>query len=97
MTENVPQFAESDAGLTALLERYLSARGLRMPEVVTGNKTVEEAKELAAAISTGSRTQILHEIADVALSAAVVAAHYEITVEECIALKTEFDRGRGDR
>lgn len=36
-----------------------------------------------------------HELADVVLAAAVVAAHYGFTVEEAIAQKITYDSGRG--
>lgn len=65
-----------------------------------------EARELRDAVTDAAREQptdmdgvwwqhARHELADVVLSAAVLARYLRTTVETCIAEKTEADRGRG--
>lgn len=43
----------------------------------------------------GLLREVRHEIADVALAIATLAKFLDVTVEDCIAEKTEADRGRG--
>lgn len=66
-----------------------------------------EARELRDAVSDATRERpdmadsggwwlhARHELADVVLSAAVLARYLGTSVEACIAEKTEADRGRG--
>lgn len=64
-----------------------------------------EARELHDAVEALTRSNmdglsrcrehVRHEIADVALSNAALATMFNVTVEDCIAEKTEADRGRG--
>ena len=77
------------------LGRYLASRGLDTPDNTSGEKAKEEASELVAAIASGDMTAIRHEIADLALVAAVVARNYGVAVEDCITEKTTADLGRG--
>lgn len=77
------------------LLKYLRVRDMGMPTTTTGDKVVDEAKELKEALAGNSFVKIQHEIADVVLSAAVVAWNNNTTVEECIEVKTAADKGRG--
>ncbi|HEX5347825.1 MAG TPA: hypothetical protein VFW64_12125 [Pseudonocardiaceae bacterium] len=67
-----------------------------------------EARELRDAVDDAARQRpdvgddsagwwphARHELADVVLAAAVLARYLDTTVEQCIAEKTEADRGRG--
>ena len=80
-----------------LLSAYLDARGIEMPSGRSGRKVAEEAVELVevCARDTPDRDQLAHELADVVLAAAVVAAHHGFTVEEAIRAKIAYDTGRG--
>ena len=83
-------------GLDTLLSAYLTARGLPLPVITTGEKAVEEAKELVAAIAAGDDAAVRAELADLAIVAAVVARQWGTTVEACIAEKAASDKGRGE-
>jgi NTP pyrophosphatase (non-canonical NTP hydrolase) len=50
---------------------------------------------LEAKVDEGHRSDVRAEIADVVLSATALAGFLGVSVEECIAEKTEADRGRG--
>jgi NTP pyrophosphatase (non-canonical NTP hydrolase) len=59
-----------------------------------------EAAELAVACKradalNGWPAFVRHEIADVVLAVVTLANMLDLTVEDCIAEKTEHDRGRG--
>lgn len=88
--------ATQDPGLDALLTRYLEARGLPLPVITTGEKALEEAAELVAAIAADDPAGIRAEVADLAIVAAVVARQLGTTVEACILEKSVSDQGRGE-
>jgi phosphoribosyl-ATP pyrophosphohydrolase len=81
------------------LDEYLSARGLDMPDGSSARKVAEEAIELVEVCSATEPDVrvVAHELADVVLAAAVVAAHHGFTVEEAIRSKIDLDRGREQR
>lgn len=83
-------------GLETAMLNYFAARKSDVPVITTGHKAIEEATELVEAIATGEAAAIRHEIADLALVAAVVARQWGTTVEACIAEKAEHDKGRGE-
>lgn len=83
-------------GLDELLTRYLEARGLPLPVITTGEKALEEATELVAAIAVGDPAGIRAEVADLAIVAAVVARQWGTTVEACVIEKSVSDQGRGE-
>jgi phosphoribosyl-ATP pyrophosphohydrolase len=78
-----------------LLLQYLVSRGIPMPEITTGRKVLEEARELVDAIGIGDIDQIADEVGDVVLVAAVIAQAHGLTVEDCVRGKTARDAGRG--
>lgn len=96
-------------GLAALHARYLELRqhtlstdGMDFDEAVEAQAAyvLGEAAELAVSCKggTGGWGVSRHtrcEIADVALSLVTLANLLGVTVEDCIAEKTEEDRGRG--
>lgn len=82
--------------IDALLDTYLAARGLALPVITTGDKAIEEAKELVAAIAVGDDPAIRAELADLVIVAAVVARQWGTTVEACILEKAASDKGRGE-
>lgn len=81
----------------ALLHDYLAARGLTITDGHNARKVAEEAIELVEACSRDvpRRDQVMHEVADVVLAAAVIAEHHGFTVEEAIRAKIALDTGRG--
>lgn len=81
------------------LHEYLSARGLDMPDGSSARKVAEEAIELVEVCSAAKPDVrvVAHELADVVLAAAVVAAHHGFTVEDAIRAKIDLDRGRERR
>lgn len=85
--------------VAAYLSEYLTARGLDMPSGASARKVAEEAVELVevCAASSPDPQVIAHELADVVLAAAVVAAHYGFTVEDAMRAKIDLDRGREAR
>lgn len=98
MTATTGTTARGD--LDALLSRYLDARGLVNADVIDiedqAKYVVAEALELYEAVLSGFPSAAVRlEIADVALAVALCARVAWTTVEECIAEKTEADRGRG--
>jgi hypothetical protein len=78
-----------------LLLKYLELREIPMPEIATGRKIMEEARELVEAIASGDEGNIHAEIADVVLTAAVIAHSQGVSVEDCILAKAYADAGRG--
>lgn len=64
------------------------ARELREP-------VTDAARERPAVLDGPWWEHARHELADVVLSATVLARYLGTTVEACIAEKTEADRGRG--
>lgn len=78
------------------LTDYLAARGLAMPDGSSAGKVLEEAGELVEVcdVEHPDRLRVQHELADVVLAAAVVAAHHGFTVEEALRAKTSHDTGR---
>lgn len=89
MTPAVP-----DPTVEARLDRYLEARGIPLPKG-TVKYVLGEAKELVEAHKIGDGWGVELELADVVLACAVLARQLGTTVEDCIAAKTEHDRGRG--
>lgn len=83
--------------IESMLDDYLASRGLHRPSGASARKVAEEAIELVEECSKESPdvAAVAHELADVVLAAAVVAAHYGFTVEEAIAQKIAYDAGRG--
>jgi NTP pyrophosphatase (non-canonical NTP hydrolase) len=79
-----------------LLVDYLDARGIEMPSGRSARKVAEEAVELVEVCGkeTPELDQVAHELADVVLAAAVVAAHYGVTIEDAITAKIVFDSDR---
>jgi hypothetical protein len=84
-------------GMEAIMLGYFEQRGIDLPVYTNGNKGIEEAQELAEAWAEGDRDHIMQEIADLAIVAAVAAKTQGTTVEECVALKTAKDAGRGPK
>lgn len=92
------------ADLTALAQHYLNQRG-HIPstagmagwaQVLAQAAYVHgETHELIEAADHGDRTAVQHELADVIISATILAWALDTTPEECIALKTLADSGRG--
>jgi hypothetical protein len=96
--------------LAEMQSKYLAARGLTISTAgkpfmtaMAGQATyvLSEAKELYDAVSDLFATAnvdmaecIRHEIADVVLATVTLANIMCVTVEDCIAEKTEADRGR---
>ena len=80
-----------------LLHDYLAARGLTITDGHDAKKVAEEAVELVEACSRDvpRRDEVMHELADVVLAAAVIAEHHGFTVEEAIRAKIALDAGRG--
>lgn len=80
----------------AMLHDYLTARGLIITDGHNARKVAEEAIELVEACSRDvpSRDQVMHEVADVVLAAAVIAEHHGFTVEEAIRAKIALDTDR---
>lgn len=85
------------SAIATMLDEYLASRGLERPSGSSARKVAEEAIELVEACSKESpdMAAVKHELADVVLAAAVVAAHYGFTVEEAIAQKITYDSVRG--
>lgn len=86
----------------------LSFAALRGPDRLRSQAAyvLGEARELRDAVTDAARERAAdldgvwweharHELADVVLSAAVLARYLHTTVETCIAEKTEADRDRG--
>lgn len=73
--------------------RYVLGEARELAEAMTNlvqyrpYRTPQQAADL--------RTNVEHEIADVAIALANLADMLGVTVEDCIAKKTEHDRGRG--
>lgn len=82
--------------LDQMLTSYLVLRGMKLPVVTTGRKILEEGQELVDAIASDEIEQIELEIGDVALTLAVIARKYKLTIEDCIASKTFHDLLRGE-
>jgi phosphoribosyl-ATP pyrophosphohydrolase len=80
----------------ALLRDYLASRGLAMPSGASARKVAEEAVELVEECSRDvpDPDRVAHELADVVLAAAVVAAHHGLTIEDAIRAKTHHDKNR---
>lgn len=70
-----------------------------MPASASARKVAEESIELVEACSRDvpRRDEVMHELADVVLAAAVVAEHYGFTVDEAIRAKIALDAGRESR
>lgn len=79
-----------------LLDRYLAARGLSIPDGTSARKVAEEAVELVevCAATEPDRDRVAHELADVVLAAAVVARAHGIGLEDAIESKVRLDTGR---
>lgn len=82
--------------IATYLDEYLAARGLARPDGASARKVAEEAVELveACAATHPDPRLVAHELADVVLAAAVVAAHHGFTVEQALEAKIALDRGR---
>lgn len=80
----------------SLLLGYLASRGLAMPPGASARKVAEEAVELVEECSRDlpDPDRVAHELADVVLAAAVVAAHHGLTIEDAIRAKTHHDMDR---
>lgn len=103
----VTTMAERLAHYLAIRDHTLSTDGLDWASQLQGEAdyVVGEAKELRDAIEalTGLKgdsyaalaRHVRHEIADVALANAALAGIFGVSVESCIAEKTEADRDRG--
>ena len=78
-----------------LAKRYHKARGTKPKGIPTGRKLLEETGELLRALALEDRFDIWCEIGDVAICLAYIAHKNGTSVEECMKIKTEKDRGRG--
>lgn len=69
--------------------RYVLCETWELLDAVEGLAVVDRLAQ------AGARAGVRHEIADVVISATVLAGYLGTSVEACIAEKTEADRGRG--
>jgi NTP pyrophosphatase (non-canonical NTP hydrolase) len=82
--------------IQSLMLAYFRLRGSKVPTITTGKKVLEEGQELVEAIARGDIEAIMHETADVVLTAAVVAQQFGFTVEHAIGAKMTLDAGKGE-
>lgn len=66
-------------------------------DYITGEAIELSDAVMAYALSSTSASEraVLHELADVVLAAVTLANYLGVSVEQCIELKTQADRGRG--
>lgn len=87
--------SNTESHLSHLAHTYYKARGIDPQGRPSGKKLLEECGELIEAIAIDKRYDIWCEIADVAIALSYIAAYNDITIEECIKIKTAKDKGRG--
>lgn len=103
MSAPVPDLAAQQANYLAVRQHTLSTDGMEHEAAIEAQAlyVLGEAAELHVACkhSTdgwgGTAKHWRHEIADVVLATVTLANILGVTVEDCIAEKTEADRGRG--
>lgn len=73
--------------------RYVHGEALELVEAV--DDLADRMPSARRSGKTAALAHARHEIADVVLAAVTLASMLGVTVEQCIAEKTEADRGRG--